>query len=255
MSARPRLVVANWKMHKTIEESRAFTRALLAKTDWFSPEVRVVIAPPFTALEAVSKELAGQSKVALGAQNMHWADQGAYTGEISAPMLLEVGCSYVILGHSERRAAFGETDETVNRKVKSALAHGLTPIVAVGETLDEHKANRAKERVSAQTHAALEGIASDGIAKCTLAYEPIWAIGSGLAEDPASADAVMGMMRACDAALAGVAIIYGGSLNPTNCAGMFSQPNIDGALVGGASLDPATFAQILVHARTTAGAR
>ncbi|MGH7660186.1 MAG: triose-phosphate isomerase [Vulcanimicrobiaceae bacterium] len=243
------LIVGNWKMHKTVAEARTMVRALLADPSWQHPDVDVAIAPAFTALPAVSELLAGNPKLCFGAQTMHWAEAGAYTGEISAPMLVELGCTYALLGHSERRAHCGETDEGVNRKVKSALEHGLTPIVAVGETLEQHEAGEAKLRVTSQIGAAFEGVSSAERARCVVAYEPIWAIGSGLAEDPSSANEVMCVIRSFDAAFEGVQILYGGSVKPGNIAGFMAQPNVDGALVGGASLDPAGFAELVRNAR------
>lgn len=243
------LIVGNWKMNKTIAEARALVRALLENPAWQHPDVDVVIAPPFTALPAVSELLAGNPKLCFGAQTMHWAEAGAFTGEISAPMLVELGCRYVLLGHSERRAHCGETDEGVNRKVKSALDHGLTPIVAVGETLEQHKAGEAKLRVASQVGAAFEGITEAERARCVIAYEPIWAIGTGLAEDPASANEVMGVIRGVDASFENVQILYGGSVKPANIAGFMAQDNIDGGLVGGASLDPAGFAELVRNAQ------
>lgn len=243
------LIAGNWKMNKTIAEARALVRALLADPSWQHPDVDVVIAPPFTALPAVSELLAGNPKLFFGAQTMHWGESGAYTGEISAPMLVELGCRYVLLGHSERRAYCGETDEGVNRKVKCALEHGLTPIVAVGETLEQHKAGETKVRVTAQVGAAFEGVTSSERTRCVLAYEPIWAIGTGLAEDPGSANEVMGVIRGADPAFEGVQILYGGSVKPANIAGFMAQPNIDGGLVGGASLDAAGFAELVRNAQ------
>jgi triosephosphate isomerase len=248
------LIVGNWKMHKTIAQARELVRALLADSSWQHPDVDVVIAPPFTALGGVAAELAGAKKPLLGAQTMHWAEQGAYTGEISPTMLLEVGCRYVILGHSEQRAYCGETDATVNLKVKSALAHGIIPIVAVGESIDEHKAGRAKERVTSQIAGAFDGVDAGGRKRCVLAYEPIWAIGSGLSEDPSAANDVMAQMRAIDSAFEGVQILYGGSMKPNNVASLVAQPNIDGGLVGGASLDANIFAELIRNARPAVAA-
>lgn len=243
------LIVGNWKMHKTTAQARELVRALLADASWEHPEVDVVVAPPFTALEAVAHELRATPKLALGAQTMHWADQGAFTGEISPPMLLEIGCRYVILGHSERRADCGETDGTVNLRVKAALAHGITPIIAVGESRDEHDAGRAVERVQSQVRGALDGIDAFDCARCVFAYEPIWAIGSGTPDEPQSANATMGAIRSCDSSLAEVQILYGGSVKPENIAGFVAQPNIDGSLVGGASLDAQSFAALVRNAR------
>ncbi len=248
------LIVGNWKMHKTIVQARELVRALLDDTSWQHPDIDVTIAPPFTALAAVAAELADAEKPLLGAQTMHWGEQGAYTGEISPVMLREVGCSYVILGHSERRADEGETDLRINLKVKSALAHGITPIIAVGESVSEHEAGIAKKRVTTQILAALDGIDEEGRRRCVLAYEPIWAIGSGVAEDPRTADDVMAAIRYCDPALANVRILYGGSMKPGNVAGFVAQPNIDGGLIGGACLDAKTFAELIRNARRAVAA-
>ena len=250
--ARQTLIAGNWKMHKTRDEARALVRDLLAMDECFVPEVRVVVAPPFTALQTVAAELGDQSRIGLCGQTMHWRDFGPFTGEVSPLMLVDVGCTYVLLGHSERRAACGETDAGVNLKVKAALGHGLVPIVAVGETLDEHKAGLAKERVTTQTTAALQGLSPDEMRRCVLAYEPIWAIGSGLTEDPVSANEVMGTMRDCAPALVDVPILYGGSVKAENVAALVAQPNIDGALVGGASLDAASFGALLRNAHAVA---
>ncbi|HEY1728004.1 MAG TPA: triose-phosphate isomerase [Candidatus Baltobacteraceae bacterium] len=248
------LIVGNWKMHKTIAQARDLVRALLDDTSWQHPDVDVAIAPPFTALAAVAAELAGSDQPLLGAQTMHWSDQGAYTGEISPVMLLEVGCTYVILGHSEQRANCGETDATVNLKVRSALAHGITPIVAVGESLEEHEAGHAKKRVTQQILGAFDGVDANGRKRCVLAYEPIWAIGSGLSEDPSAANEVMAEIRAIDAAFNGVPILYGGSMKPNNVASLVAQPNIDGGLVGGASLDAQIFTELIRNARPAVAA-
>lgn len=253
--SRQTLIVGNWKMNKTVGEACELVRALLAHPTMFSHEARVVVAPPFTALAAVAPELGDQSRLGLCAQSMHWAEHGPYTGEISATMLVDAGCRYVLLGHSERRAACGETDEAVNLKVKSALAHRLTPIVAVGESFDEHQAGEAKQRVTAQVRAGLADLSADELRKCVVAYEPIWAIGSGLAEDPKSADEVMATIRSCYPALGDVQILYGGSVKASNVAALMAQPNIDGALVGGASLNAETFAELVINARKTAVAK
>ena len=251
---RQTLIAGNWKMHKTIPEARELARALLAMKECFVPEVRVVVAPPFTALAAVARELGDQTQAALCAQTMHWADSGPFTGEISPLMLLDAGCTYVLLGHSERRAGADETDHTVNLKVHAAFAHGLIPIIAVGETLQEHESGQAKECVVRQTSGALFGLEESLVERCVIAYEPIWAIGTGMSEDPASADAVMGTIRSSHRALSNVQILYGGSVKPDNVAELVAQPNIDGALVGGASLDAAVFGKLLINARTSVAA-
>ncbi|MFN2459939.1 MAG: triose-phosphate isomerase [Candidatus Velthaea sp.] len=244
------LVVGNWKMHKTAAEAVAFVDAVRA----LAPDLAhadAVVAPAFTALAATSAALAGTG-IGLAAQTMHWADSGPYTGEVSPPMLLECGARWVILGHSERRTACAEVDVSINKKVGAALAHGLTPIVAVGETAEEHAAGLARERVIAQTQAAFEGIAPREVARCVVAYEPIWAIGTGNVDRPEDADAVMGQIRACVTGLEHTRILYGGSVKPDNIAGLVAQRHIDGALVGGASLDPSSFTALVRNARKTA---
>lgn len=245
----PRTIVAgNWKMHKTGAETRAFFDAFLPEVATCPSDVTVVVAPPFTALGAAHGILSGQSRVALGAQNVHWELQGAYTGDVSVPMLQEHGVAYVIVGHSERRAYFNEVDRTVNLKVKTLLAHGMTPIVAVGETLEERQEGRTDERVISQTREALDSLDDGDVARVVMAYEPIWAIGTGHNCDPAEANRVMAAIRHCVPALAGVPILYGGSMKPENVASYMAQPNINGGLVGGASLDAAGFATLIRNA-------
>jgi triosephosphate isomerase len=239
-------------MHKTVAETRALVRALRASD--LPRDVDVVVAPPFTALSAAHDELHG-SRVGLGAQTMHEATHGAFTGEISPVMLYELGVRFVILGHSERRAHDGETDDRVNRKVKSALEHGLVPIVAVGETRAEHEAHRTRERVTAQVRAAFAGVVAPDVARCVVAYEPIWAIGTGLNDDPENADGVIGEIRAAVEGLGHARLLYGGSMNGHNAAALMAQPNIDGGLVGGASLTAHAFLAVLDAARAGAGAR
>jgi triosephosphate isomerase len=232
-------------MHKTIAEARAFVSTLL--TSDHLDDVEVVVIPPFTALGAVGPLIRG-SQIELGAQTMHWEDEGAFTGEISPPMLVELEARYVLLGHSERRAYFGETDADVNRKVAAAYRHGLIPIVAVGETAEEHQAGDVLERVVSQTRAAFAGMADADIARSVVAYEPIWAIGSGQSETPEAANDTMGAIRAALPALADARIIYGGSAKPENIGVLCAQKHIDGALVGGASLDPLTFTRLIANA-------
>ena len=241
--ARRPLIVGNWKMHKTIAQTRAFVAALRA-LPLALDQVDAIVCPPFTALAAAREELAG-SAIGLGAQNMNWAQSGPFTGEISPLMLTEIGVGWVVLGHSERRALFGELDERVNEKVRAALAHGITPIVAVGETAAEHDAGGARDKVESQARAAFSGLPPDDVARCVVAYEPIWAIGSGTPDTPESANAIMGAIRAAVAGLSTVRMLYGGSLRPDNVAAFAAQPQINGGLVGGASLDPASFAALL----------
>jgi triosephosphate isomerase len=213
-------------------------------------DVEVVVCPPFTALDAVREALRG-SNIELGAQNMHWEEEGAYTGEISPLMLRSLGCMYVILGHSERRTYFGETDEAVNRKVKSAMANGLLPIICVGETLEERDAGRTEDVVVRQTKAALSGVKTNGAERIVIAYEPVWAIGTGRTASAEEANRVIHLIRQSVAEVFNeriaqeVRIQYGGSVKPQNIADFLGQPDIDGALVGGASLDSESFAAIV----------
>lgn len=246
----PRTVIAgNWKMHKTAAETTAFLDIFLPLAPSFPTGIEVIIAPPFTALASACARLQGTSRVALGAQNVHWENQGAYTGEISIPMLLEHHVSHVIVGHSERRAACNESDLTVALKVHALVKHGLTPILAVGETLDERDAGKTDERVIEQTRAALHGLDASAIARVVIAYEPIWAIGTGHNCDPAEADRVMGAIRGCLPALADVPLLYGGSMKAENVAAYMQRDHINGGLVGGASLDPTAFATLIGNAR------
>jgi len=243
------IVAGNWKMHKTAAEAAAFFDAFLPLATLLPPEIEVVVAPSFTAIAEASKRTTG-TRVRLGAQTMHWDLEGPFTGEISAPMLLEFGVSHVVLGHSERRAYCDETDRTVNLKVLTALAQGLTPIVAVGETSSERSAGRIDDRVVAQTRAALNGVAAADLARVVIAYEPIWAIGTGRNCDPDEADRVMASIRDCLDGLAATPILYGGSMKPENVAAYMTKPNVNGGLVGGASLDPAGFATLIANAAT-----
>ena len=241
-------VAGNWKMHKTVAEARRLVEEMLPGLQAVE-EVERVLCPPFTALGAVATLLEG-TEIGLGAQNMYWEDKGAFTGEIAPSMVAEL-CRYVILGHSERRAYFGETDQTVNRRVKAALAHGLTPIVCVGETLEENEAGRTAEVVSRQLRDGLSSLGLSTGAELVIAYEPVWAIGTGRAATAEGANAVVGdVIRPTLAELFGqgvaqaVRVLYGGSVKPGNAAGFFTQPEIDGALVGGASLKAADFVAI-----------
>ncbi len=240
---RPVICAGNWKMHKTGREAVAFVDAFLPLASALPGRVEIVLCPPFTALAAIRAKLDG-SRVRLGAQDVHWEESGAFTGAISAPMLREYGVHYVIIGHSERREYFGDTDLTVRLKTAAALAGGLTPIVAVGETIALRDAGKTLSHVTLQTRAALEGLSQADVARVVLAYEPIWAIGTGRSCDPSEANAVMAEMRACVPGLRDVPILYGGSVKPENIAAYTTQPEIDGGLVGGASLDPSSFAAL-----------
>jgi len=241
-------VAGNWKMNKTVAQAKALVAEMLPGLNEVSG-VECVICPPFTALSVLSDMLA-DSSVGLGAQNLHWEASGAYTGEVAPAMVKEL-CEYVILGHSERRTYFGETDETVNRKTKAALAAGLIPIVCVGETLAEYEAGKTADVVTRQVKEGLVGISVEDAAKIVIAYEPVWAIGTGKASSGPCANAVVkDMIRPSmkamfgDEVAAGVRVLYGGSVNAANAAEFFSEPDIDGALVGGASLKSADFIKI-----------
>lgn len=247
MSDRRIVLAGNWKMNKTAAETAAYLDDFIPLAEGLPVAVEIVIAPPFTSIPAAGAKLRG-SRVRLGAQTMHWELKGAFTGEISAPMLREFGVSYVILGHSERRAYFNETDRTVNLKVHTALTQGLIPIVAVGETLDERNAGSTDARVVAQTRGAFEGVGAEDVSRCVVAYEPIWAIGTGRNCDAEESDRVMGVIRASVKGLEVVPILYGGSMNAENVAGYMARPEIDGGLVGGASLDPRGFATLIANA-------
>ncbi len=248
---RRKFICGNWKMYKTVAEAVALVRDLRQR---LNTQVQVGIAPPFTALHPVKAALQG-SPIQLYAQNCHFEKQGAFTGEVSASMLAEAGCDGVILGHSERRQFFGETDEGVNKKLRSVLEAQLQAIVCVGETLAEREANRTWEVVSRQVRGALAGIAAEQVGKLTLAYEPVWAIGTGKVATTAQAQEVHGQIRGLIRELAGpqaaesIRIQYGGSVKPENAAELLSQPDIDGALVGGASLKAEDFARIVAGAR------
>jgi len=247
--ARRKFVCGNWKMHKTQGEARELVRALAPLLEGLADRVQVAVAPPFTALAATSEALRG-SAIELAAQDVHFEKQGAFTGEVSAPMLAEVGCRHGIVGHSERRQLFGETDEAVRKKVGALLAAGIRPIVCVGETLAEREAGRTLEVVDRQVRAALSGLPSDPIAALTIAYEPVWAIGTGKTATTAQAQEVHAAIRKLLRELAGgaadaVRIQYGGSVKPENAAELMAQPDVDGALVGGASLKPQDFSQIV----------
>lgn len=233
-------VAGNWKMNKTIAETRELISAMSAGLGDIQG-VEKVLCPSFISLMAAS-ELLKDSNIGLGAQNMHWEEKGAFTGEVSPAMLKEL-CSYVILGHSERRAYFGETDGIVNKKLISAQKFDLTPIVCVGETLDQYESKQTREVVSKQTSLSLKGISSDFASRIVVAYEPVWAIGTGKASNGEEANAVVkDVIRPALAELFGdetsqaIRVLYGGSVTSSNAAEFFSQPDIDGALVGGASL-------------------
>ena len=248
--ARRKVIAGNWKMNKTLAEASALVRELKGLVAGLPAErVELAVAPPFVALQAVARELEG-SAVKLAGQNCHWEPSGAYTGEVSAAMLRDVGCTYVILGHSERRQYFGETDETVNKRARAVVGAKLTPILCVGETLAEREADRTLEVVERQVAGALRGFTAAEVADFVLAYEPVWAIGTGRTATSAQAQAVhraireqLGRLYDRDTAER-VRIQYGGSVKADNAAELLGQPDVDGALVGGASLKAGDFAAI-----------
>ncbi len=250
MPERRRLIAANWKMHKTLEEARTLAREVRLG---LPPGARaeVVVAPPFTALAAVASELAG-SAIGLAGQDTFWERQGPFTGAVSPLMLRDVGCRYVIVGHSERRQYFGETDETVNKKLAAAAAAGLIPIMCIGEKLAERQAGRTLEVVRGQLVGGLGGLRLNG-EQLVLAYEPVWAIGTGLTATPQQAQEVhafiRGLLRESLGTAAGeIRVLYGGSVTPDNAATLLAEADIDGALVGGASLAAASFLGIVMAA-------
>lgn len=240
-------IAGNWKMHKTVAESVALAKELKDKLG--SCKEKVLVAPAFTALAAVAEVLKGSS-IMLGAQNMGPEEQGAHTGEVSVLMLKDLGVKAVILGHSERRHSYLESDELVNKKVLLALKHGLEPILCVGETLEEREGGKLEAVVGTQVKKGLAGVSAADLAKVTIAYEPVWAIGTGKTATPEDADAVHAFIRKevaglyGDAAAKGLCIQYGGSVKADNAALLMGKPNIDGALVGGASLKAETFVPI-----------
>ena len=252
-STRKPLISGNWKMHLNHFEAIQTVQKLsylLRKED--SEAVEVTVHPPFTDIRSVQTVLeSDRIPVGLGAQHCHWEEKGAFTGEVSPAMLAKLNVAYVIAGHSERRQLFGETDEMVNSKVKAILKHGMTPILCCGETLEEREAGTTEERVAGQVRAGLAGVKADQVAKLVVAYEPIWAIGTGRNATPDDAQAVCKAIRGVVADVAGadaaaaVRIQYGGSVKGGNAGDLLGQPDIDGALVGGASLDPEDFARIV----------
>ncbi|MGV8073382.1 MAG: triose-phosphate isomerase [Syntrophobacteraceae bacterium] len=249
METKKALVAANWKMFKTIEEAVSFTEEIQKEVGPCTDR-EVVIAPAFTALSAVKKALY-EKGFTLSAQNCHFEEKGAFTGEISGLMLKDVGCDYVIIGHSERRQIFGETDETVRKKIIAAYGFGLLPIVCVGEVLEEREAGKTFDVVGAQVKRALQGLKASSAEQLVIAYEPVWAIGTGKTATPDQAREVHGFIREQCASLYDkriadlVRIVYGGSVKPDNADALMAQPDIDGFLVGGAGLEVASFKRII----------
>jgi len=254
MSAERRpLVAANWKMNKTTGEAQEFMRGFLPGAAAVAEDVDVVLCPPFTALRTVA-QMAQGAGVRVGAQNMHEEDAGAFTGEVSAPMLLELGADAVVLGHSERRQHFGETDAALARKVPKALDAGLLPILCVGETEEEREAGETERKLRHQVQSDLAAVDAGRLAEVVIAYEPIWAIGTGKTATPGQAQAAIAFVRALvgdrdQGAARSVRILYGGSVDPGNAAELMALEDVDGALVGGASLDPERFLSIAAAAR------
>ncbi len=242
-------IAGNWKMNKTVGEAVDLVRQLKPSVAGVEG-VEVAVAPPFTALLAVRKELEGSS-IRLAAQNVYWEEKGAYTGEVSALMLKEVGCHYAIIGHSERRQYFGETDMTVNKRIRAALDHGLDPILCIGETLKEREEGKTFTVIGSQLENGLKGTAEGEMERMVIAYEPVWAIGTGKTATPQQAEEVHEFIRQRLGQLytrvlaEKVRIQYGGSVTPENAKGLMCQKDIDGALVGGASLRAETFSKIV----------
>jgi triosephosphate isomerase len=251
---RKKIVAANWKMNMTQAEAARFIESMLLDLDEIT-DVEVVIVPPFTAIAKVMEALGRAQNIKVGAQNMYWEKNGPFTGEISGPLLRDLFVHYVVLGHSERRILFGETDEIVNRKVRAAHEATLRPIVCIGETLEQRDKGNVKKILSIQMRGSLAGLNAKELQETVIAYEPVWAIGTGRNATPDQAQEAHAFIRhnlrsmADDATAERVRIQYGGSVKPENARELMGQPDIDGALVGGASLDPRSFVQIVKAAR------
>ena len=249
--ARKKLIAANWKMYKNPDQTRNFFHEFLPLAAGHDRD-EIVVCPPYVNLH-VALESAKGSQVAVGAQDVYWKEEGAFTGEISSTMLVAVGCTHVIIGHSERRQYFGETDDTVNLKLKAALEHGLTPIVCVGEVLEEREAGLTEDVLRRQCVRAFHAISGKKAAKLVIAYEPVWAIGTGKTATPQMASDAHVLIRGeaakafGDEFAAALRILYGGSVKPDNAHALMSEAEIDGALVGGASLDPKSFTAIVKY--------
>ena len=249
-------IAGNWKMHKTVAETVKYVKEFRGLVKDFT-DVEIVLAPPFTALHAAA-EAARNSNVGIAAQDVHWEREGAFTGEISAAMIAETGAEYVIIGHSERRTLFGETDASVNRKIAAAFAGGLTPIVCIGETLDQRERDETFSVLDRHIRDGLDGVTSEQLVRLVMAYEPVWAIGTGRNATPAQAAEAHGHIRKRLQHWFGAEssqrcrVIYGGSVKPENIADLTSQPDVDGALVGGASLDVKGFVDIVSRGRGAA---
>ena len=249
------IIAGNWKLNKTISEAVALTTTLKALVA-DDTDVEIIVAPPFTALAAVSDTIA-DSNIRLAAQDVYSEDSGAFTGEVSAPLLKDAGCDYVIIGHSERRQYFGETNDSVNQKTKATLSHDLKPIICVGEQLEEREAGETEAVIESHVTGGIAGLSAADLLSCVIAYEPVWAIGTGKTATPAQAQEVHNFIRGLlvDAYSAEVAsqicIQYGGSVKPENAAELMAQPDVDGALVGGASLEAESFAKIVFSCQSS----
>ena len=241
------LFAANWKMHKTPVEASEYAVSFWAAAEALTPRADIALCAPFVDLETLRIELA-PSTVKIGAQDCYWESEGAFTGEISAVMLKGIGVAYCIIGHSERRRLFAETDDMVARKASALLAHEITPIVCVGESLEEKQQGKTAQRVAAQVRASVGHLTDADRARIVIAYEPIWAIGSGLADDPDSANSCAKMIRETAGGLSDARLLYGGSMNADNAKAFCAQPDIDGGLIGSASLDPRKFVQLIINA-------
>ncbi len=259
MSRRP-IMAGNWKMNNLRADAKSLVEGILAGIKDLNeaqmPEV--IVAPTFTSLSLVSDMISGNSKIALAAQNCHWEASGAYTGEVTVGMLKDLGCSYIIIGHSERRQYFSETDEMINKKAKAILAGGLLPIICCGETLEQRESGVTDQHIASQIRAALSGLTNEEIAKSVIAYEPIWAIGTGKTCDSVEANRVIAMIRnvvkeISDSATAdSIRILYGGSVKPATIEEQMSMSDIDGALIGGASLKADSFNEIITNSMKVA---
>lgn len=244
------LIVGNWKMNKTASDAATFIRALSERLHGLSSHVELVVAPPFTALESVRTALGPSALIQLGAQDMFWEDQGAYTGEVSAPMLVDIGCRYVILGHSERRTLFGEQNDGIQKKIRAALKHGLRPILCIGESLEQRESGTTDDVLTQQLNESLSGFTAEALDGITVAYEPIWAIGTGKSATAEQAVTAHQTIRRVLAATISPAIadstriLYGGSVTPQNIESLLASNQVDGALIGGACLQVDSFATI-----------
>jgi triosephosphate isomerase len=249
MSRAP-LLAGNWKMHKTVREATTLVRELLEGLGARKDDREVLVCPPFTALAAVAEQVR-DTRIHLGCQNVSWAEKGAFTGEVSVEMAKDVGCVYAIIGHSERRNIFAETDEMCRKKVRAALDWGIAPILCVGESLAEREAGETRDRVGGQVRAAVEGLSESDGDRLVIAYEPIWAIGTGKTDTPSEANKTCDFIRGVlgeklgESVARKIRILYGGSVKPDNIDGFMAQADIDGALVGGASLDASSFLRIV----------